>query len=628
MNDGEAEVVVAFLRTFLREGYAPKKLTVLTAYRGQMLAIRIKLKALDLPLVDANTADGITVLTIDMYQGDENDVVLVSLVRSNPEGKLGFLRIPNRLCVSASRAKCGLYFFGNGELLKADPHWRNLIDKMSEEECYGEAVTLRCPRHSTVAPRQCSSRHDFERPVCAVSCGKPLHTVRCQKFGHVCESQCHAGECPPCTKSVLHRFPCGHTKASKCTTPPVQCEQVCGKPLSKCGHPCSARCTEPCIDSASCGLCIAAAEERRKAELRAHAAAITAVCESINKEIEAFEAQARAGEEKALEELKSDHHEYITVKKRVEQDVSDMHPIHPVVVRVLKVTNLPLYKRQLQARTRMVNSADTHEQWKYHGTAYDTAHTIAREGFKLPKGDKGSMFGSGVYLASESSKSAQGQYAKLNDEGLGTLLVCSVYLGATKSMNSADPAASDPAKREREQYDSVYAMPNSKATGGVIHDEFVVYDAGLVLPKYIVVFRPHTAVLSLGALALGGSGGVGRDRVVMVSIKPNESPLGSENDMLYRLAESQYLRLTRWNAAGRDRPNVTSVDWYRNPALERRYADALRDTGGAEVLVFHGTSVDVIPKIMAEGLKVGGREVSVAVGQAHGQGAYAYVVSP
>ena len=46
-------------------------------------------------------------------QGQENDIILISLVRSNKRWKIGYLSSVNRLCVAISRARCGLYLFGN-----------------------------------------------------------------------------------------------------------------------------------------------------------------------------------------------------------------------------------------------------------------------------------------------------------------------------------------------------------------------------------------------------------------------------------------------------------------------------------------------------------------------------------
>ena len=59
------------------------------------------------------TVAGVRVTTVDNYQGEENDVIILSLVRSNQEGSVGFLGTDNRVCVALSRARNGLYAFGN-----------------------------------------------------------------------------------------------------------------------------------------------------------------------------------------------------------------------------------------------------------------------------------------------------------------------------------------------------------------------------------------------------------------------------------------------------------------------------------------------------------------------------------
>ena len=52
-------------------------------------------------------------------QGKENDIIIVSLVRSNKSFTIGFLSSMNRLCVAISRAKCALYLFGNRAALSS-----------------------------------------------------------------------------------------------------------------------------------------------------------------------------------------------------------------------------------------------------------------------------------------------------------------------------------------------------------------------------------------------------------------------------------------------------------------------------------------------------------------------------
>lgn len=62
-------------------------------------------------------------INIDIFphvvlQGQENDIIIISLVRSNREKQIGFLAQSNRLCVAISRARCGLYLFGNKNQLE------------------------------------------------------------------------------------------------------------------------------------------------------------------------------------------------------------------------------------------------------------------------------------------------------------------------------------------------------------------------------------------------------------------------------------------------------------------------------------------------------------------------------
>ena len=48
---------------------------------------------------------------MDNFQGEENDIILLSLVRSNEDHNIGFLKIENRVCVALSRARVGCFVF-------------------------------------------------------------------------------------------------------------------------------------------------------------------------------------------------------------------------------------------------------------------------------------------------------------------------------------------------------------------------------------------------------------------------------------------------------------------------------------------------------------------------------------
>ena len=61
----------------------------------------------------------VLIKTVDSYQGEENDIVILSLVRSNHFEQIGFLKASNRVCVALSRARNGLFIFGNATCLNA-----------------------------------------------------------------------------------------------------------------------------------------------------------------------------------------------------------------------------------------------------------------------------------------------------------------------------------------------------------------------------------------------------------------------------------------------------------------------------------------------------------------------------
>jgi len=51
--------------------------------------------------------------TVDNFQGEESKIIISSLVRSNPNGDIGFLKESNRLNVMFTRAKYGMYIISN-----------------------------------------------------------------------------------------------------------------------------------------------------------------------------------------------------------------------------------------------------------------------------------------------------------------------------------------------------------------------------------------------------------------------------------------------------------------------------------------------------------------------------------
>lgn len=81
----------------------------------------------------------ITVNTVDAFQGQERDFVLVSLVRANEAGQIGFLADLRRMNVAMTRARLKLVILGSGSTLGKHPFYRALYERCHREEPSGSS---------------------------------------------------------------------------------------------------------------------------------------------------------------------------------------------------------------------------------------------------------------------------------------------------------------------------------------------------------------------------------------------------------------------------------------------------------------------------------------------------------
>jgi len=81
------------------------------------------------------------ITVVDNYQGEESDIILLSLVRSNEKGNVGFLKTENRICVALSRAKYGLYIMGNMDnLYNSGNLWKQIKETLVNQGSYGKNI--------------------------------------------------------------------------------------------------------------------------------------------------------------------------------------------------------------------------------------------------------------------------------------------------------------------------------------------------------------------------------------------------------------------------------------------------------------------------------------------------------
>ena len=81
----------------------------------------------------------ITVHTVDGFQGQERDVILISLVRANDEGKIGFLQDLRRMNVAITRARMKLIILGNASTLTKHAFYKHLYKYIQEK---GKIISL------------------------------------------------------------------------------------------------------------------------------------------------------------------------------------------------------------------------------------------------------------------------------------------------------------------------------------------------------------------------------------------------------------------------------------------------------------------------------------------------------
>lgn len=125
-NPQEAELAVKQVRGLLAAGVAEGQIAVITPYRGQVRLLRERLA--DVPAVEVDSVDG--------FQGREKEAVIISLVRSNPAGEIGFLADTRRTNVALTRARRCLVVIGDGATLAADPFYGRLVTHFETTGAY------------------------------------------------------------------------------------------------------------------------------------------------------------------------------------------------------------------------------------------------------------------------------------------------------------------------------------------------------------------------------------------------------------------------------------------------------------------------------------------------------------
>lgn len=137
INKAEAELVLTTLRNYIdkigRERFLSERLDVgiISPYKVQTQYLRQQIRKREefrpfRQVISVNTVDG--------FQGQERDLIFISLVRSNDNGQIGFLSDLRRMNVAMTRARMKLIIFGDKHTLCHHPFYRQLIKYVEELE--------------------------------------------------------------------------------------------------------------------------------------------------------------------------------------------------------------------------------------------------------------------------------------------------------------------------------------------------------------------------------------------------------------------------------------------------------------------------------------------------------------
>ncbi|RDA85029.1 hypothetical protein CP532_4570, partial [Ophiocordyceps camponoti-leonardi (nom. inval.)] len=179
-NPKEARMIIEFTKYLVRNGVPPADITILAYYSGQRELIKSEL-ARESGFGSLGPEFEWSVRTIDDFQGEENEIIILSLVRGpdldGQRAKPGFVASENRAVVANSRARQGFYIFGNSQNLIGAPRqnvWRKIYSAFGRR--VGSHMPIVCAPHgSDFNVMEPSDWDKVSRAGCSPLCrGKPV----------------------------------------------------------------------------------------------------------------------------------------------------------------------------------------------------------------------------------------------------------------------------------------------------------------------------------------------------------------------------------------------------------------------------------------------------------------------
>ena len=124
-NPKEAELIRRKVQALLEAGVAASDVAVIAPYAAQVRLLR---EVIDVERLEIDTVDG--------FQGREKEAVIISLVRSNSKGEIGFLADVRRMNVALTRARRKLIVVGDSATIGTHPFYQQMLDYFEQIGAY------------------------------------------------------------------------------------------------------------------------------------------------------------------------------------------------------------------------------------------------------------------------------------------------------------------------------------------------------------------------------------------------------------------------------------------------------------------------------------------------------------
>ncbi|MEQ8210971.1 MAG: AAA domain-containing protein [Lacipirellulaceae bacterium] len=124
-NPKEANWVASQVKQFLDAGVVPEDIAVIAPYAAQVRLLKNHLQV-----------KGLEIDTVDGFQGREKEAVIITMVRSNSQGEIGFLKDTRRTNVALTRSRRALRIIGDSATLGGHQFYSDLLDYLQKEGSY------------------------------------------------------------------------------------------------------------------------------------------------------------------------------------------------------------------------------------------------------------------------------------------------------------------------------------------------------------------------------------------------------------------------------------------------------------------------------------------------------------